>query len=92
MNDDGEILLFSFIVYWVILILLTLRNKNKIKTGLINLFIHITYCSYFLLGLLYRSESGTALAWFLYLLFFIWTHSLINIGQLIYCVIKTRNK
>ncbi len=90
MNEDEIILLFSFIAYWAVLLFLTFKSENKPRVGLINLFIHIAYSSYFLYGLFYRSQGGTALVWFLYLLFIIWTHFLINIGQLIYRIIKRK--
>jgi len=92
MNEDEKILLLSFIGYWIVLFILTVKSKNKIKTGLLNLSIHIVYSSYFLYGLYGRSQGGTALAWFLYLLFIIWIHTIINLGQVVYNIIKTRRK
>ena len=92
MNEDEKILLLSFIGYWIVLAILTFKSDKKIRTGLINLLFHIAYSSYFLHGLFYRSQGGTALAWFLYLLFIIWTHTAINLGQIIFQLIKTRRK
>lgn len=92
MNEDEKILLLSFIGYWTVLIILTLKSENRIKLGLLNLSIHVAYSSYFLYGLFYKSQGGTSLVWFLYLLFIIWTHTVINLGQIIYNIIKTKRK
>jgi hypothetical protein len=91
-NKDELMLLFSFIAYWIVLAALTFVSNKKIKTVLINLFIHIVYSCYFLYGLFYKTQGGTSLAWFLYLLFILWLHTAINLGQFIYKSIKTRSK
>jgi hypothetical protein len=85
-------ILFSFIGYWIVLSALTFKSIKKIKTLLVNLFIHIAYSCYFLNGLFYKAQGGTALAWFLYLLFIIWIHTAINLAQFIYQYKKTRRK
>ena len=93
MNDDELLLLFSFLLYWATFILLVIKTSEKKKVIAINLTIHIIYSAYFLHGLFYRSQgNGTALAWWFYLLFILWTHWIINLGQLIYLFVKTRNK
>lgn len=88
MNEDDTILLFSFLVYWMFLIVLVFNAKNKRKTFIINIIIHLVYSAYFLYGLHYRSQGGTSLAWFVFLLLLLWTHSLVNFAQLIYFLIK----
>jgi hypothetical protein len=93
MNDDHLLLLFSFILYWVTFTFLLIKIKDKKQGLVINLSIHVIYSSYFLYGLFYRSQgNGTALAWWFYLLVLLWTHWLINLGQLVYLLIKSRSR
>lgn len=92
MIEDEKKLLLSFIGYWIVLAILIFKSDRKIRTGLINLLFHLAYSLYFLHGLFYKSQGGMALAWFLYLLFMIWTHTAINLGQIIFQLIKTSRK
>lgn len=93
MNEDSLLLLFSFILYWVTFTFLLIKIKDKKQGLVINLSIHVIYSSYFLYGLFYRSQgNGTALAWWFYLLVLLWTHWLINLGQLVYLLIKSRSR
>jgi hypothetical protein len=85
-------LLSSFILCWITFAFLFWKINNKKHSGLISLSIHIIYSSYFLYGLFHWSEEGSSLVWWFYLLLFLWIHSLINIGQLIFIVIQTRRK
>jgi hypothetical protein len=91
MNEDEKILVLSFIGYWIVLALLIFKSDKKLKTAFINLSIHTLYSSYFLYGLFYKSEGGTSLAWFLYLLFIIWSHTLTNLLQTIYNIVKKKS-
>lgn len=92
MNTDNIMLLSSFLIFWLILTVLIIVSDRKLKRALYNLVPHLIYSFYFLYGLYYDSEGGTALAWFLYLLFIIWIHLIINFGQLIYLLIKKRKR
>ena len=93
MDEDHLLLLFSFILYWVTFTFLLIKIKDKKQGLVINLSIHVIYSFYFLYGLFYRSQgNGTALAWWFYLLVLLWTHWLINLGQLIYLLIKSRRR
>lgn len=92
MNEDEAILFLSFIGYWAVLGLLTFKSDRKVKTGLLNLLIHIAYSSYFLYGLYHKSQGGTALVWFLYLLFILWIHTTLNFCLFIYYLIKSSRK
>lgn len=92
MTEDEKILFFTFIGYWIALTFLTYKCDKKIKIVVANIIIHIAYSSYFLYGLYYKSQGGTALAWFVYLLFIIWTHTLINLGQVAYRILKSKKK
>jgi hypothetical protein len=83
MNDDNKILLFSFLIFWGTLFLLTIKSKNWKRTLILNLPIHILYSSYFLYGLVYKSLNGTALAWWFYLLIIIALHWLLNLATLV---------
>lgn len=86
MNGDDKILLISFIGYWLVLITLTIKSKNKPKTASINTIIHLAYSSFFLYGLYYKSQGGNSLLWFFCLVFIIWIHSAINLVQLIFAL------
>ena len=93
MDEDHLLLLFSFILYWVTFTFLLIKIKDKKQGLVINLSIHVIYSFYFLYGLFYRSQgNGTALAWWFYLLVLLWTHWLINLGQLVYLLIKSKRK
>ena len=93
MDEDHLLLLFSFILYWVTFTFLLIKIKDKKQGLVINLSIHVIYSFYFLYGLFYRSQgNGTALAWWFYLLVLLWTHWLINLGQLVYLLIKSRRR
>ena len=92
MTEDQISIISSFVIYWLILAVLLWISKNKKKALLTNLFIHIAYSSFFLYGLNYRSEDGTSLVWFVYLLFALWIHTFINISQVIYRLIKIRKR
>ena len=90
MSEDDQLLLASFISYWLILALLIAKSKRKVLTASINLVIHLTYSSYFIYGLCSKSQSGASLAWLFFLLFTLWTHSAINLGQIIYLSFKKK--
>lgn len=83
MNEDNQILLFSFVFYWVTLLVCSIKSKNWKKTFFVNLIIHIIYSSYFLYGLIYDVGDGSALAWYLLLLFIIAIHWIANLIILI---------
>jgi hypothetical protein len=91
MSEDEKILVLSFIGYWIVVALLIYKSEKKLKTVFINLSLHALYSSYFLYGLFYKSEGGNSLAWFLYLLFIIWSHTLTNLLQTIYKIVKEKS-
>ena len=91
-NSDQYILLLSFLGYWVVLAVFIFSIKKKVKVGLLNLLIHLAYSSFFMHGLVFKSQGGSALAWFLYLLFFLWIHTAINFTQIVYGWMKSRKK
>ncbi len=91
-NSDQFILLLSFLGYWVVLAIFIFSSEKKVKVGLLNLLVHLAYSSFFLHGLVFRSQGGSALAWFLYLLFFLWIHTAINFTQIVYGWMKSRKK
>ncbi len=91
-NSDQFILLLSFLGYWVVLAVFIFSSEKKVKVGLLNLLVHLAYSSFFLHGLVFRSQGGSALAWFLYLLFFLWIHTAINFTQIVYGWMKSRKK
>lgn len=69
---------------------LAVKTKYKKRILIVNFKIHVIYSLYFLDGLFYKSQgNGTALAWWFYLLLLLWTHWIINLGQLIYLYFKT---
>lgn len=83
MTDDNILLLFSFLIYWVTLFLLTLKSSNRKKVLMLNLPIHILYSSCFLYALLYKSQGGASLLWWFYLILFIAIHWIINLVTLL---------
>jgi hypothetical protein len=91
-NSDQYILLLSFLGYWVVLAIFIFSSKKKVKVGLLNLLVHLVYSSFFMHGLVFKSQGGTALAWFLFLLFFLWIHTAINFTQIVYGWMKSRKK
>lgn len=93
MNNDELVLLLSFLLYWAILICLVIKSKNKKQVLIINLTIHVIYSGYFLYGLFYRSHgNGASLRWWFYILLTLWVHWIINLGELIYLLIKTKKR
>ena len=88
MNEDQISILSSFVLYWSIFAGLLWVSKKRKKVLLTNLLVHITYSSFLLYGLNYKSEGGTSLVWFVYLLFALWIHTFINLSQMIYRLIK----
>ena len=78
MNDDEQLLLFSFLLYWVTFILYLTKIREKKRAFFLHLSFHAIYSLFFLHGLFYRSQgNGTALAWWFFLLLFLWVHWLI---------------
>ncbi len=84
MHDDNIFLVFGFLIYWATLFILTIKSGNWKRTLAFNLPIHILYSSYFLYCLFYKSEGGTALVWWFYLLLIIALHWIINLMTLIF--------
>lgn len=89
-NEDNLILLLSFILYWIIFILLMIKSKNKIFTFIMNISLHLVYSIYFLYGLMYKSSGGFGLVWWFYLLVLLWIHSIFNLVALIYLFFKKK--
>jgi hypothetical protein len=83
MNEDNKILLFSYLIFWGTLLLLTIKSKNRKRTLVLNVPFHILYSSYFLYGLIYKSHGGNALVWWFYLLIIIVLHWLVNVTNLL---------
>ena len=85
MNDDEQLLLFSFLLYWVTFILYLTKIREKKRAFFLHLIIHAIYSLFFLNGLFYRSQgNGTALAWWFFLLLFLWVHWLILLGFIVF--------
>jgi hypothetical protein len=83
MNEDNIILLFSYFIFWGTLLLLTIKSKNRKRTLILNVPFHILYSSFFLYGLIYKSQDGTALVWWFYLLIIITFHWIVNLAKLL---------
>ena len=77
-------IVFSIIIYWVTLLALAKISTRKLAVIIPNIVAHIAYGAYFLYGLHFKSEGGTALGWFLYFMFFIWGHWFITVLMIIY--------
>lgn len=77
---DQVLLYGSFVTILVVFALAFIYSK---KFAIINTIIFVAYTSYMIYGLLYKSQGGTALAWWFYLIAFLGIQSTI---MLIYIV------
>ena len=93
MSEDNLYLLFCYLIFGLTLAVLTIRNKNRLKTVSINLIIAGLYSGLFLYNLAYNSSGGSGLAWLVYLMFSIGLHWLINfIGIILTFTKKIKGK
>lgn len=83
MNEDNQLLLFAYVVYWLTLAGLTMKSRNRKQTLTVNLAIHVAYSIYFFYGMAYKSQYGAGLAWWFYLLVILSVHWLINLVLLL---------
>ncbi len=83
MSEDKLILLFCYLIYGITLSFLVFRSKKRLKTLSINLIILGLYSGILLYNLIYNSSGGSGLLWFVYLIFFIGIHWLINFVRVI---------
>jgi amino acid transporter len=84
MSEDNLYLLFCYLILGITLLFLTLRSKHKLKTIAINLIIGGLYSGLLFYNLTFNSSGGTGLVWFVFLMFSIGLHWLINfIGLLL---------
>lgn len=90
MNEDNLLLLFTFLVFWIILVILILLSKeNKRLALLINLTVHLIYGPYFIHKLVCTYEGFSAAIWrFVILLFIMGTQLIINLIRLTILIIK----
>lgn len=82
MHEDNYILIFAFLFHWIVLVGLTINSKNKVLTFLANIGIQLCYSTCFIYGLIYKSQGGTALVWWFYLVLIISLHFVVNSIQL----------
>jgi len=88
MADDAQILLLCYIIYWITLAFIVLKNKHKIRTIVLNLAIQIIYSAILFYNLQYNSAGGAGLAWLVYLMFIIGLHWLVNLVILLLKIFK----
>jgi len=88
MNEDNLYLLLGFLIYSVILTILTIRSKNKLKTLTINLVILCIYSGLFIYNMVYNGKYGSGFLWQFYLACSIGLHLLINSIGIVLTFIK----
>jgi len=88
MTEDNLILLCCYAIYALTLLILILRSKERLKTGIINLTVLVLYSGFFFYNLAFNSPGGTSLVWFIYLMFAIGLHWFINLIGLIQTLIE----
>lgn len=79
MTEDNLILLFAFMICWLTIVGLTINNKHKKQTLVISLAIQIPYTIFFFYGLAFKSQYGSGLVWWFFLLMVIGLHGAINL-------------
>ena len=88
MSEDNLYLLFCYLIFGLILVVLTVRSKNRLKTLTINLIVSGLYSGLFFYNLTFNSSGGSGLVWLMSLLFFIGVHWIINLIGVIYTFFK----
>ncbi len=92
MTSDNFLLLFSFLICWSTLFFLYRAVTFKQLFLIVDLLLHIVYSLYHLFGLVYKSENGAMLAWWLNLLILLWIQSFINIVRIVYFFFKNNRE
>ena len=87
---DVSILLYGSLLILLIIFIFSFVYSKRF--ALINGAIFITYTSYILYGLFYKSQGGTALVWGFYLLVFIGTQLMIMLGYVLIDWMRNNNK
>jgi hypothetical protein len=77
MNEDTILLATAFSVYWLTLLIVTMFSTKRKQTFFINTAIHVIYSSCLFYGLLYKSQGGSGLVWWFYLLVALTVHWLV---------------
>ncbi len=88
MSDNIILLYGSLLIILVIVVLAFMYSK---RFALINGAIFIAYTSYMLYGLFYKSQGGTALVWWFYLLVFMGIQLLIMFGYVLTNWLRNNN-
>ena len=89
MSDNIILLYGSLLIILVIVVIAFMYSK---RFALINGAIFIAYTSYMLYGLFYKSQGGTALVWWFYLLVFMGIQLLIMFGYVLINWLRNNNK
>ena len=89
MSEDNLYLLFCYIIYGLTLTFLTVKNKSRAKTVLINLTILFGYSGLFIYNLNFNSAGGSGLVWLVYLMFALGVHWFVNLIGLVRTFITT---
>ncbi len=90
MTEDNLILLCCYAIYALTLLILILRSKERLKTSIINLTVLGLYSGFFFYNLVFNSAGSTSLVWFIYLMFAIGLHWLINLIGIVQTFMKKR--
>jgi amino acid transporter len=92
MSEDNLYLLLCYLILGITLLFLTLRNKYKLKTAVINLIITAIYSGIFFYNLNFNSSGGGALVWLMLLIFSIGLHWFVNFIGLLLTFKKNKQK
>lgn len=89
MDEDDLIIIYAFVIYWIILLILTFLSKQKKRVFLINFMLHVLYSSYFIYELYYKPQGWkNSLNLWALLLSFIGIHWVLNLIHLVILIIK----
>lgn len=92
-TEDNLLLISVFVIFWLLVLLITLKNKKRIRIILFNLIIQLCYSSYFLYQLQFNSQYGNSIVWWFYSMIFVGIHFVIFVLWFLgYRFLKSRYK
>jgi len=77
--SDSEILLAACVLFWLSFTGLFLVSPQRGRLIFLNFIIHVLYSCYMSYGLKYKSQHGSGLVWWFYLLIIVGIHTLVNL-------------
>lgn len=92
MREDEKIILIAYFFNWITLIPVLALSTNPRKVLAIHLGIQVFYSAYFWYQLLYNSSGGTALIWWVFLLFTLGIHLVSYLIQIVILLLQRRKR